>query len=66
LRALLVDDNNDDFLASAGRLLESKGIEVVGYSKNGSEALRLARGTRTAPRTRRHRATWIVLLLTTP
>jgi CheY-like chemotaxis protein len=65
LRALLVDDN-DEFLASAGRLLESQGIEVVGYAKNGSEALRLARGTRTALRTRRHRAIWIVLLLTTP
>jgi CheY-like chemotaxis protein len=43
LRVLLVDDN-DEFLASAGRLVESEGIEVVGYSKSGSEALRLARG----------------------
>jgi CheY-like chemotaxis protein len=41
LRALLVDDN-DEFVASANRLLESRGIEVVGYAKNGSEALRLA------------------------
>jgi CheY-like chemotaxis protein len=38
LRALLVDDN-DEFLASASRLLESQGIEVA---KNGSEALRPA------------------------
>ena len=41
LRALLVDDN-EDFLASAGRLLESQGIEVVGYARSGAEALRLA------------------------
>jgi DNA-binding NarL/FixJ family response regulator len=41
LRALLVDDS-EEFLASAGRLLESEGIEVVGYAKSGREALDLA------------------------
>jgi DNA-binding NarL/FixJ family response regulator len=41
LRALLVDDS-EEFLAAAGRLLESEGIEIVGYAKNGSEALELA------------------------
>jgi DNA-binding NarL/FixJ family response regulator len=41
LRALLVDDS-DEFLASAGRLLESEGIEIVGYAKTGREALELA------------------------
>lgn len=41
LRALLVDDS-EEFLAAAGRLLESEGIEIVGYAKSGSEALELA------------------------
>jgi DNA-binding NarL/FixJ family response regulator len=41
LRALIVDDN-EEFLASAGRLLESQGIEIVGYATSGSEALELA------------------------
>jgi DNA-binding NarL/FixJ family response regulator len=41
LRALLVDDS-DEFLASAGRLLESEGIEIVGYANTGREALELA------------------------
>jgi two-component system, NarL family, nitrate/nitrite response regulator NarL len=45
LRALLIDDN-EEFLASAGRLLESQGIEVVGYAKSGEEALRLAEAHR--------------------
>jgi DNA-binding NarL/FixJ family response regulator len=41
LRALLVDDS-EEFLASAGRMLESEGIEIVGYAKTGREALELA------------------------
>jgi len=41
LRALLVDDS-EEFLASAGRLLESEGIEIVGYATSGSQALELA------------------------
>lgn len=41
LRALLVDDS-EEFLAAAGRLLESEGMEIVGYAKSGSEALELA------------------------
>jgi two-component system nitrate/nitrite response regulator NarL len=41
LRCLLVDDN-EQFLDSATRLLESQGIEVVGRASSGAEALRLA------------------------
>jgi DNA-binding NarL/FixJ family response regulator len=41
LRCLLVDDN-EQFLASATRLLESQGLEVVGGASTGAEALRLA------------------------
>jgi DNA-binding NarL/FixJ family response regulator len=41
LRAILVDDS-DEFLASAGRLLESQGIEIVGYANTGAEAVELA------------------------
>jgi two-component system nitrate/nitrite response regulator NarL len=41
LRCLLVDDS-EEFLASATRLLESQGVEVVGHAANGAEALRLA------------------------
>jgi len=37
---LLVDDN-ETFLASARRLLESQGVEVVGTATNGREALLL-------------------------
>jgi two-component system, NarL family, nitrate/nitrite response regulator NarL len=42
LRCLLVDDN-ERFLASATRLLESQGLDVVGRASSGREALRLAR-----------------------
>jgi DNA-binding NarL/FixJ family response regulator len=41
-RCLLVDDN-DAFLASATRLLESQGAQVVGAARSGEEAMRLAR-----------------------
>jgi DNA-binding NarL/FixJ family response regulator len=40
-RCLIVDDN-EDFLASARRLLESQGLEVVGCVTSGKEALELA------------------------
>ena len=38
VRCLIVDDN-DEFLASATRLLESQGIDVVGTASTGEEAL---------------------------
>jgi len=41
MRCLIVDDS-EEFLASAGRLLESQGFEVVAYATNGPEALELA------------------------
>jgi DNA-binding NarL/FixJ family response regulator len=41
LRCLIVDDS-EEFLASAGRLLESQGVEVVASATNGAEALDLA------------------------
>jgi two-component system nitrate/nitrite response regulator NarL len=41
LRCLLVDDNQH-FLASATRLLESQGVDVVGCASSGGDALRLA------------------------
>jgi CheY-like chemotaxis protein len=41
VRCLLVDDNQE-FLASASRLLESQGLEIVGSASSGAEALRLA------------------------
>jgi two-component system, NarL family, nitrate/nitrite response regulator NarL len=41
VRCLLVDDN-EEFLASASRLLESQGLEIVGSASSGAEALRLA------------------------
>jgi DNA-binding NarL/FixJ family response regulator len=41
LRCLLVDDN-EQFLDSATRLLESQGLDVVGRASTGREALRLA------------------------
>lgn len=41
LRCLIVDDN-EAFLASAGRLLEAQGAEVVGYATSSAEAMRIA------------------------
>ena len=41
LRCLLVDDS-EEFLASAARLLESQGIDIVGCATHRSEALELA------------------------
>jgi DNA-binding NarL/FixJ family response regulator len=41
VRCLLVDDSTE-FLASATRLLESQGIQVVGSATRGAEALELA------------------------
>jgi two-component system nitrate/nitrite response regulator NarL len=41
LRCLLIDDN-EAFLASASRLLESQGLHVVGRATSGAEAMRLA------------------------
>ena len=40
LRSLIVDDS-EAFLASARRLLESQGVEIVGTATNGAEALGL-------------------------
>jgi two-component system, NarL family, nitrate/nitrite response regulator NarL len=40
-RSLIVDDN-ETFLASARRLLESQGLEIVGTATSGAEALDLA------------------------
>jgi two-component system, NarL family, nitrate/nitrite response regulator NarL len=41
LRSLIVDDN-EAFLASARRLLDSQGVEIVGTATSGAEALALA------------------------
>ena len=41
LRSLIVDDS-ETFLASACRLLESQGVEIVGTATSGTEALDLA------------------------
>ena len=41
LRSLIVDDNKP-FLASARRLLESQGLEIVATATSGAEALELA------------------------
>jgi len=41
LRCLLVDDS-EEFLASAARLLESQGIDVVGCATGSDQALELA------------------------
>jgi DNA-binding NarL/FixJ family response regulator len=41
LRSLIVDDS-ETFLASARRLLESQGVEIVGTATSGAEALELA------------------------
>jgi len=40
LRSLIVDDS-EPFLASARRLLESQGLEIVGTATSGAEALDL-------------------------
>jgi two-component system, NarL family, nitrate/nitrite response regulator NarL len=40
VRCLIVDDN-EAFLASARRLLEAQGLQVVGAASSGPEALRL-------------------------
>jgi two-component system nitrate/nitrite response regulator NarL len=41
LRCLIVDDS-EEFLASAGRLLSSQGMEIVGRAASGAVAVRLA------------------------
>ena len=41
MRSLIVDDS-EPFLASARRLLESQGVEIVGTATSGAEALDLA------------------------
>ncbi len=41
MRCLVIDDS-ERFLASAVRLLESQGVDVVGCASSGPEALRLA------------------------
>jgi DNA-binding NarL/FixJ family response regulator len=41
MRCLIVDDSAE-FLASAARLLESQGVEVVGIASNHTDAFRLA------------------------
>ena len=41
LRSLIVDDNTH-FLAAARELLEREGVEVVGVTSSGAEALQLA------------------------
>ena len=40
MRCLIVDDN-EEFLASSSRLLETQGIDVVGRAASGDEAVRL-------------------------
>jgi len=42
LRCLIIDDS-EDFLASATRLLDSQGLQVVGCASTGEEATRLVR-----------------------
>jgi DNA-binding NarL/FixJ family response regulator len=41
LRCLLVDDN-EGFLASASRMLEGQGLQVVGRAASSADAMRLA------------------------
>jgi CheY-like chemotaxis protein len=41
VRCLIVDDSQD-FLASASRLLEAQGLEVVAAASSGAEAVQLA------------------------
>jgi two-component system, NarL family, nitrate/nitrite response regulator NarL len=36
-------DDNDAFLGSAARLLESQGVRIVGTARSGDESMRLAR-----------------------
>lgn len=45
LRCLIIDDS-EEFLASARRLLEAQGLEVVACATSGSEAVRLVDGLR--------------------
>lgn len=45
LRCLIVDDS-EEFIASATRLLESQGVEVVGAANASRDALHLARTLR--------------------
>lgn len=45
LRCLIVDDS-EEFVASATRLLESQGLEIVGTATASSDALRLAQTLR--------------------
>jgi DNA-binding NarL/FixJ family response regulator len=40
LRGVIVDDS-ETFLTSAGRLLESQGLEIVGTAKSSAEAMEL-------------------------
>jgi DNA-binding NarL/FixJ family response regulator len=40
MRCVIVDDS-EDFLASATRLLESQGMQVIGRASSGEEALAL-------------------------
>lgn len=42
MRCLIVDDN-EEFLASATRLLEAQGLQIVGQAASSEEARRLAR-----------------------
>ena len=41
VRCLLVDDS-EEFLASATRLLEAQGFEIVGHATSGNEAVEMA------------------------
>jgi two-component system, NarL family, nitrate/nitrite response regulator NarL len=41
-RSCLIVDDNEDFLASASRLLRSQGLEVVDCASSGEQALKLA------------------------
>jgi len=41
-QSCLIVDDNEDFLASATRLLRSQGLEVVGCASSGQQALKLA------------------------
>ena len=45
LRCLIVDDN-EEFLASSARVLESQGLQVVGCASSGDDAMRLAEALR--------------------
>jgi CheY-like chemotaxis protein len=41
-QSCLIVDDNEDFLASASRLLKSQGMEVIGCATSGEQALQLA------------------------